>query len=161
MCIRDSPYRRKANDARRSRDRKSSLRRDPRKIHSRHHHRTRHRSRPVQRVAKRARHTPVAILSGAWAHEVKPMRSRRACPERSRRDPYSLIPRRHAPGNPPRNADRLAAQSNNVQKRVMEKSRTMSEMEMFRQRLKPLIEGSVDTDQVRNFEEGSESSHSR
>jgi len=37
----------------------------------------------------------------------------------------------------------------------------MSEMEMFRQRLKPLIEGSVDTDQVRNFEEGSESSHSR
>jgi hypothetical protein len=37
----------------------------------------------------------------------------------------------------------------------------LSAMAMLRQRLKPLIDRSVDTDQVRNFEEGSESSQSR
>ena len=43
----------KANDARRSRDRKSRLRRNSRKIRSRHHHRTRHRPRPVRGIAAR------------------------------------------------------------------------------------------------------------
>jgi hypothetical protein len=41
------------------------------------------------------------------------------------------------------------------------RSRRKQHLSMFRQRLKPLIDGSVDTDQVRNFEEGSESNHSR
>jgi len=49
-----------------------------------------------------AAHCPPVILSVAGACEAKLPRSRRACPERSRGDPYSLCCRKNASGNSPR-----------------------------------------------------------
>src|ERR1700674_62964 len=45
----------------------------------------------------------VVILSGG-VHEVKSPRSRKACPERSRRDPYTFFAGKAASGNSPRAA---------------------------------------------------------